>query len=167
MDAMTDDMLTRITARRRHVETEIARMLREVEALKAELPDLDAAERVARRLAGEGGSPASASDQSEAATAAEAVAGLAKPPNTPTIPEMIRAALLDGLEHGHKGLEPRDITTYIAAKWWPNAPGAAISPICWRMWQRDQLEKVGTQYRLPKNNDAAGQTSMEGLRRRL
>jgi hypothetical protein len=153
MAAMADT-LALITARRREIEAEIKRLMAQINALRAELPDLDAAERVFGRLSGQGGTSLGAVKQLASTSEPEAGADTSKPPNTPTINEMIVEALQDAAGRGISGLQPAAMTRYIAAKWWPNVPSVAISPIAWRMWKNNQLEKDGPLYKLPKNAEA-------------
>jgi hypothetical protein len=68
-----------------------------------------------------------------------------KPPNLPTIPDMIFAALRDAREQGKSGMWPRDLVAFIRKTYWPEAPSEAINPIAWRMWSKDRtLEKDET-----------------------
>jgi hypothetical protein len=152
-----NETLAMIAARRREIETELARLSAQMDALKAELPDLEAAERVFGRFAGGRGGNAQSATQSDARLDAS------KPPNTPTIADMIVTALLDARQRGLAGLEPKGMTDYIAKRWWPNVPGVAISPIAWRMWKvQNKLDKHGTLYALPKNTEAADLLSPAG-----
>lgn len=145
-----------IAIRRREIENEITRLLARVEALRGELPELEVAERVWARLSDEGAGNQERETLAEAAaTRAEAVVAATKPPGTPTIPDMITTALMEALRKGVIGLEPRDMARYIANRWWPNVPSVAISPIAWRMWKRNDLEKDGPIYKLPRNAETA------------
>lgn len=158
---MTDPR-TLIAARRREIEAEIARLNSHIDALRAELPELEVAERVYGRLAGNGGPQAGQAVELAPPLPPEEDPGLSKPPNTPTIPAMIVASLQDALTRGKAGLEPRQMTDFIAAKWWPNAPSVAISPIAWRMWKRGDLRKRESVYMLPRNTEAADLLSNAG-----
>src|SRR5258708_27854934 len=99
------DSLTLIAARRREIEAEISRLTAQINALRAELPDLEAAERVLGRLSGSGGTAPSAPDQLAAASEPQATPDASKPPNTPTINEMIIEALQDAAGRGVPGLQ--------------------------------------------------------------
>lgn len=145
-----------IAARRREIESEIARLSARINDLKTELPDLDAAERVIRRLSGEGGKPPTG-DVDEPKPAAAPT----KPANTPTIPAMIATALRNA---GGRGLEPKDMTDYIDKRWWPGVSGVAIGPIAWRMMKRGELIKDGPRYKLKPSqmNEATDELSLGG-----
>jgi hypothetical protein len=148
------DTLTLITARKEQILAEISRLSGQIKDLQAELSDLEAAERVLGRLSGGERRTPSEAGQLEPATEPQATPDTSKPPNTPTINEMIIEALRDAARRGVPGLQPASMTRYIAAKWWPNVPGVAISPIAWRMWKNSQLDKDGPLYKLPKNAEA-------------
>jgi hypothetical protein len=150
------DTLSLVAARRREIEAESERLSARLDALKAELSDLEATERVLGRLVTQGGNPttleAAPLDFGTAKKIQETVS-TAKPPNTPTIARMIVEALKDAAAKGAPGLQPAGMTSYIAKRWWPEVPGVAISPIAWRMWKHGQLQKDGALYRLPKNTE--------------
>jgi len=153
---MTDtDAKTLIAAHRREIEAEIKRHSDRIDTLRADLADLDIAERVLGRLGGPGGTQAGQTGELAPPPGPETDASHIKPPNTPTIPDMISEALHDALRRGVPGLEPKEMTDYIAAKWWPNVPSVAVSPIAWRMWKRGDLRKEDSIYRLPENTEAA------------
>lgn len=159
---MTDHLIL-IANRRREIEAEIARLQSSIDSLQAELPELDAAERVLSRLSGQGGSPAGAQAAPQAAAGPEPVATTAKPEGTPTVPQMIVEALKDAAAKGQDGLTPAEMTAYIAQRWWPNVKGVAVSPIAWRMWSHNKkLVKEGSLYKLPpEHTEAAGQLFQE------
>ena len=159
------DPLTLIRARKQEIVAEITRLSAQLDALRAELPDLEAAERVLSRFSGGAGTPYSTTQQP--APTPEPEAGTSKPPNTPTISDMILEALRDAKSKGLAGLQPHGLTRYIAQKWWPNVPGVAISPIAWRMAKRGDLRRDGHLYMLPKNSEAADDPSRERLRPRI
>jgi len=72
-----------------------------------------------------------------------------KPPETPTMPDMIREALRVAKAKGKDGLAPKEMRVFIAKRWWPEVPGQAISPIAWRMHHKDHaLGKDGGIYTL-------------------
>ena len=143
---MTTNPTELIAARRREIEAEIAQLTGCINDLKAELPDLAAAERVIQRLSGQGANQPGVAD-ADAATS--------KPAGTPTIPVMIIDALKDARNRGLAGLKPKTMTAYIAKRWWPNVPSVAISPIAWRMAKRGDLIKRGSLYKLPPRNTEA------------
>ena len=72
-----------------------------------------------------------------------------KPGGTPTVPQMIKEALLTAAIEDKEGLAPREMADYIRKKYWPHAKGERISPIAWRMWKSGELLKDGETYRLP------------------
>lgn len=151
-----------IASRRRQIEAELALLSEQMEPLRAELADLEAAERVLSRLSVASGNQASPTIRPPAAAQPAPHMDATKPPGTPTITNMIVEALVDAKQRGRVGLEPKGMTEYIQAKWWPNVPGVAISPIAWRMWKRGMLEKEDTLYKLPRNAEAADLLSSAG-----
>lgn len=162
---MSFDPRNLIAIRRREIQSEISRLSDRIRELQKELPELEVAERVMGRLADDG--TGSGEEGSVAAPERdEALAFVAKPPGTPTIPEMIFEALKDAASKGSPGLQPAGMTSFIAGRWWPEVPGVAVSPIAWRMWKRGQLVKDGPIYKLPTNNDAAPPLLTEGTVRR-
>ena len=150
--------LARVQARRREIAKEVKDAMAKVNALKTEDSELETAERVILRLSkGRSFSPQPVvglfgeDDEGE-----EEAPSLAKPPNTPTVPEMIKEALMVNDLLGDKpGLEPKEMANFIAEKWWPNVPINAIGPIAWRMWKRHELVKKGSVYSLPANKTPA------------
>jgi hypothetical protein len=86
--------------------------------------------------------------ESEPVVAANENAGGGKPEGIPTMPEMIYEALRDAKAKGLKGLEPKDITAFIAAKWWPEVKINNVGPIAWRLYKSDKLAKRQSKYRL-------------------
>ena len=79
--------------------------------------------------------------------------------------EALRVAKLEG----KSGLAPRQMTEYIAEKWWPEVGINNIGPIAWRMLKRGQLVKPSEHasvYALPTNETpdvaASGVSSDEG-----
>jgi hypothetical protein len=155
--------LALIASRRREIEAEITKLSAEIDALRAELPDLEAAERVLARLgAPDAGQGRPVGELAPAPRAETVAASTAKPPGTPTITDMILTALQDARSRGLRGLEPKEMTAFIAKRWWPNVPGVAISPIAWRMAKQGNLTKDGSLYILPQNTEAADLLSRAG-----
>lgn len=72
-----------------------------------------------------------------------------KPEGIPAMPVMITAALREAKAQGRNSLEPKEMTAFIRAKWWPHVKGDSVSPIAWRMAQLGQLRKDGSTYALP------------------
>jgi hypothetical protein len=81
----------------------------------------------------------------------------AKPEGIPTMPDMIIAALKDAKAKGQRGLEPKDMVAFIAAKWWPGVPINAVGPIAWRMYSKDKLTKRQSRYFLPKATEESAE----------
>jgi len=79
-----------------------------------------------------------------------------KPDNLPTMTTMIMIALKEAAAHGGRGLGPREITNYIADKWWPGVKNSSVGPIVWRMAERKELRKFGDIYALPEGSEALG-----------
>jgi len=139
-----------IAQRRTEIAAEIAR-LQEQDA------ELEVAERALGRLLGQVETPVGA------AFAKAAVTVLLpdkpkpqKPSDIPTVPHMITLALKDALANGKSGLEPKEITTFIAKTWWPEVDINKVGPIAWRMWKRKALTKRGPKYSLPKDETPSG-----------
>ena len=92
-----------------------------------------------------------------------------KPKGIPSMPAMIKMALLDARVHGRHGLEPKAMREHIARQWWPEVRAAQIAPIAWRMFDRHELEKEGEVYRLPQTDETPSvsplSASAEELRR--
>jgi hypothetical protein len=150
--------------KRRVVAGKIAQKREELAALENQERDLEITERVlieleepeqdaadmlaqtARELA------ANMPPAPEYVPANDAVAG--KPEGIPTMPEMIFEALRDAKNRGLKGLEPKDIAAYIAAKWWPGVKINNVGPIAWRLYSKDKLAKRNSKYRLPDEAEA-------------
>jgi hypothetical protein len=55
---------------------------------------------------------------------------------------------LAAIKSNGRGLEPREMTKFIRANWWPHVKGESVSPIAWRMAQQGQLKKEGSIYKL-------------------
>jgi hypothetical protein len=119
-----------------------------LKALDAELDELDIAERVISRL-----SSSTPPISAAVLAGAEAAAGTRKPPNIPTIPEMISDILKIDISTDTMtiapAMTPKQLTEQIRARWWPNVTPSEISPIAWRMAQRGELVKDGPLYRRP------------------
>jgi hypothetical protein len=119
-------------------------------ALEVQERDLETAERVLTSLEAEQ-EPELALVEAAVATTITPQPG--KPEGIPTMPEMIKEALKDARSRGLKGLEPKEITSFIAAKWWPTVTINSVGPIAWRMYDREQLAKRQSKYSLPKTID--------------
>jgi hypothetical protein len=134
--------LKMIQEKRRAVSRQIVQQREVLTALETQERDLEIAERVLVSL--------DAEEESDAAP--ENVAppeSSGKPDGLPTMPEMIIEALKDAKARGLKGLEPRDITNFIAAKWWPDVKINNVGPIAWRLYKSERLAKRQAKYRLP------------------
>jgi hypothetical protein len=76
-----------------------------------------------------------------------------KPPNIPTIPEMITEILKPHVANGTvtlgPAMTPKKLADAIRVRWWPSVTPTEISPIAWRMAKRGELVKDGSLYRRP------------------
>jgi hypothetical protein len=140
-----------ITSRRTQITSLQAEYQAKLDALGAELAELDVAQRVIARLASPSKIPAPA--ELSITGADVLVTGTArKPPNIPTIPEMIMTVLNNGNPSAPpRELTPKGIAEEIRRRWWPSVTPTEISPITWRMAKRGDLVKNGVAYRLPTN----------------
>jgi hypothetical protein len=143
-----DTPLQIIAARRREIAAEKADHLTALESLDAETAELDVTERTLARLMGNhrvdfGGLDLPLNPN--------ALTQNGKPPNTPTVPEMILELLGGRSQHGMDGLDSKGLTQLIGEKWWSGVTTSEINPIAWRMAKRGQLIKDGARYRLPRN----------------
>jgi hypothetical protein len=93
----------------------------------------------------------------ESAPAIEQTTG--KPEGIPTMPVMIIEALKDAKARGVRGLEPKEITNFIAEKWWPTVTINAVGPIAWRMYSREKLAKRQSKYSLPRTMEESADTN--------
>lgn len=143
-----------------------------IASLKAKLAELEIAERVFAELSLEtediptitaatgGGKTIVASVAASGSLAVEVNRAqksetnrLGKPEGLPPITEMVVEALRHAHGLGAPGLKPAGITSYIRGRYWSGAPSANITPIVWRMWNKDKkLEKHGTLYALPEKD---------------
>lgn len=131
--------------KRRVIAQKITQQREVLAALEAQERDLEVTERVLASLDAE--SDMELPPDPEVTSPAAESSG--KPEGIPTMPEMIVAALKDAKAKGLKGLEPKDITSYIAAKWWPDVKINNVGPIAWRLYKSDRLAKRQSKYRLP------------------
>jgi hypothetical protein len=69
------------------------------------------------------------------------------------MPDMIIVALRDARSIGKRGLEPREMTEFIAKKWWADVPQNSVGPIAWRMWKNHKLQKRESRYFLAKSDE--------------
>ena len=142
---MTEE-LDLIAARRGEIERLRADHHSALKTLDAESAELDVAERVLRRLGGLG---AAIHYEPKGGTRPHVSTG--KPPNTPTVPEMILELLAGRAQYELGGLDSKGLTELIGEKWWPGVTKTEVNPIAWRMAKRGQLIKDGIHYRLPRN----------------
>lgn len=148
--------IERVQSRRRKIEREIKDAKLRISALTSEDQELEIAERVILRLSGNGnyGNSTLPSLRQEAhgvvgGVKEEEITG--KPSNTPTMPFMITEALQYARYRGKVGLEPKEMTEYIAGKWWPDVTINNVGPIAWRMWKRGEVKKSDSTYSLPRD----------------
>lgn len=141
--------LDAIADRRSFVSHRLDTLEIESNALKFELKELDVAEQVFRRL---DISKPPTEYRSEEQDLLDESSTQVKPPDIPTMPEMISATIGDFDVFGI-GLEPKELVKGIATKWWPQVRPELVGPIAWRMAKRGQLIKEGVRYRLPKTGE--------------
>jgi hypothetical protein len=155
-----------IRDRRRDIDKEIAHLRAQLAALEKDSQDLETAERVLISL-GAADAEDTDDEQRQATPTIEArpkgKSGAGKPTDIPTMPEMIISALRDARAGGRRGLEPREMVEYIAAKWWPEVPQNAVGPIAWRMYERHKLTKRESRYFLPKSEDEPAEGGTKNL----
>jgi hypothetical protein len=135
--------LKMIQDKRRAISRQIVQQREVLTTLEAQERDLEIAERVLASLDAE-----PEPEMEVTLTAADLVVG-GKPEGIPTMPDMIFEALKDAKARGLKGLEPKDITAFIAAKWWPSVKINNVGPIAWRLYKNERLTKRQAKYRLP------------------
>ena len=117
-----------------------------IKALHDEMAELDVAERVISRLT----HVMHAEQGNFVLTSPGATGTVRKPPNIPTIPEMITLILKpNALLAVGPSMTPKQIADEIRVRWWPNVTPTEISPIAWRMAKRGELIKDGTMYQWP------------------
>lgn len=158
---MTNEPLDMIVKRRNEIAAAISDYTTKIDDLRKELPDLDVAERVLKRLspsADEG--PITTVFMTLGAQLAEKDANKIKPADIPTMPEMIIEAIKN-IDHGHVGLMPADVVKYIAHTYWSGVRPELVGPIMWRMAKEGRLSKVGSRYSLPGEIDPARSKSAE------
>jgi hypothetical protein len=136
--------------KRRAISQKIMQQREVLAALEAQERDLVVAERVLAALDAESDDPELALEpEPEVTLTATDLVGGGKPEGIPTMPDMIFEALKDARTRGLKGLEPKDITAFIAAKWWPDVKINNVGPIAWRLYKNERLSKRQSKYRLP------------------
>ena len=132
--------------KRRAISQKIAQQREILDALEAQEHDLAVAERVLAALDAEEAEAEEVPEQAVAVVAEPA----GKPEGIPTMPEMIVEALKDAKAKGQRGLEPKQMADFIAAKYWPTVTINAVGPIAWRMYSKERLAKRQSRYFLPK-----------------
>lgn len=149
------------------IDDEIEQLEHRVELLVAERGELTQAQTVINRFSSE--SEVEEDEPRKRMVLYEPLtvtAGARKPPEAPTVPEMITEALTAARDLGRPGLEPKEITEYIRTRWWPTVAITSVGPIAWRMSQRNQLAKDGPLYSLPKEEtpavSPAGASELQG-----
>lgn len=125
-----------------------------IKALDDETLELDVAERTIKRLAAKadfGHVVVPPSATLSLSTEAPSVVTSRKPPNIPTIPEMITEILKPHAANGTStyapAMTPKQLADAIRVRWWPSVTPTEISPIAWRMAKRGELVKDGSLYR--------------------
>jgi DNA-binding protein YbaB len=135
--------------KRRAISQRIAQQREILDVLEAQERDLEVAERVLAALdAEEAESEVVLEPEQEVAPVSAEPAG--KPEGIPTMPDMIIEALKDAKARGQRGLEPKQMASFIAAKYWPTVTINAVGPIAWRMHTKERLGKRQSRYFLPK-----------------
>jgi hypothetical protein len=142
--------LKMIQDKRRAISRQITQQREVLSVLEAQERDLETAERVLVSL--------DAEPEPELALEPETAQATGKPEGIPTMPVMIIEALKDAKARGVRGLEPKEITSFIAEKWWPTVTINAVGPIAWRMYSREKLAKRQSKYSLPRVNDETAET---------
>jgi hypothetical protein len=150
--------LKQVQYKRRVVSQKITQHREILATLEAQERDLEIAERVLAELETSPEPELALEPQPEVPqhvtlTAVDLVAG-GKPEGIPTMPDMIFEALRDAKARGLKGLEPKDITAFISAKWWPDVKITNVGPIAWRLYKSERLTKRQSKYRLPDEIEA-------------
>lgn len=144
-----------IDERRRGIANEIREAKERIAALQAEDRELELALRVLARL--HGVEPPPKRTEPQLLWSNRTVASGSKPGGTPTIPQMIVESLTAAKEsRGRVGLEPKEITEYVAKRWWPDVTINNVGPVAWRMWRRGELIKQDSVYSLPKDKEPDG-----------
>jgi hypothetical protein len=143
-----------IAKRRNQINMSRAEHEAALKGFDQELAELDVAERVISRLVKDDPPIPPTPPEAPAASltvAIDAAAGTSrKPPNIPTIPEMIMTILNNGNPlAAPRELTPKGLTEEIRRRWWPSVTPMEVSPIVWRMAKRGDLVKDGPIYRLP------------------
>jgi hypothetical protein len=148
-----------IRDRKQLLAVKIAGMESDLEKLRDELRDYEAAERVWLTLSG--GSEddrdfveETFDDLSEAAKAASK----RKPTGVPQMPDMIIEAINDALGQGTPGIDPATMLQYVQRKYWPEAKSPDVASTAWRMWKAGRLAKPHKDspiYTLPKASENA------------
>lgn len=141
-DGRMETALDAILKRRAAIDAEVEFLRQRIALLEKERPDLEAAERVLRRLA---------AGVDEGDKAEEMDTG--KPDGIPPVSEMILLSLAHAHRNGQEGLTPQGLLEVIRSAWWPNVTTDSVGPIAWRMWKNSKLGKEGSMYfRLDRNS---------------
>jgi len=136
--------------KRRAISQKIAQQREVLAALEAQERDLEVTERVLASLDAEEAEPEAGAPEPEREVTPVAAEPTGKPEGIPTMPDMIIEALKDAKAKGQRGLEPKQMADFIAAKWWPGVTINAVGPIAWRMYSKERLSKRQSRYFLPK-----------------
>jgi hypothetical protein len=130
-----------------------------IRTLDDESLELDVAERTIKRLLAQADFdhvvvvPAPSRGGSPLLASVDTTGGTRKPPNIPTIPEMITEILKPHAANGTltygPAMTPKQLADEIRVRWWPSVTPTEISPIAWRMAKRGELVKDGALYRRP------------------
>jgi hypothetical protein len=148
-----------IQDKRRAISLQIVRQREILTALETQERELEIAERVLVALDLES-VPEIAPEQEQHVTLTATDLAVGKPEGIPTMPQMILEALYEAKARGVRGLEPKEITNFIAERWWPAVTINAVGPIAWRMHKGDRLSKRQSKYSLPKVTDETAVTNV-------
>jgi hypothetical protein len=128
---------TKIEARQKEIDAEIARLQRERD-------DLDIAARVFKQLFGglENGAPV------------KSKMGPPRPDGTPTAFEMTTLILSSAEKAGKDGLSAKEIVDEIRKRYWPGIVGAQILPSIYQFAQNGRIHKTAKgKFKLIRNKE--------------
>jgi hypothetical protein len=139
----------KIAEQRLKIEEEIAQLSERLKQLRAELADLDVADRVIGRIIdGRAGAVSGKSRKPSKRLRSDKAVGL------PTLQDMILNVLRKAKLEGRTALEPKEIASLIAKNYSPDVKRDSINAVAWTMWKRATLSKSGGAYTLPASDQA-------------
>jgi hypothetical protein len=148
--------LNTIRERRAQASQDLVVHQQMVDSLRADIADLDVAERLFEKFGREipdthEAENGPAGEDDGARTQPSEKTARRKPPNIPTTVEMIQEALVEAHSGGSPGLEPSEILSWVRERYWPEAMTNDIGPDVWRLWKIKKLHKDGKVYSLPED----------------